>query len=142
LTTSLPAINAERAFKDWVNAQSDLAGPGRPLPKGATLARLQGALTAAYAYLTRSGGGPALGAESPHWRAAMAAQVYGPSKDAASRGADALAVALMTRLAGLPAVIPGAGTILVVDNLTGPVWDPDFDEARYTLRFDGYLALP
>jgi hypothetical protein len=137
---SLATVDAERAVKDWINGQDDLSGPGRPLVKGATLARLQGALSTTYALVTRTGGGAAFGAEAPHWRAAMMAQVYGPSKETAGRAADALAVALVTRLAGAPAVLPGVGTIMVVDNLTGPTWTPDFDEPRYTVAFDVYLA--
>lgn len=132
-------VDAERAIKEWINQQADLSGPGKLLAKGATLARLQGALTATYALVSHTGGGTAFGAESPDWRAAMTVQVYGPSKETASRAADALAVTLVTRLAGKPADVPG-GRIIVVDNLSGPLWSPDFDEPRYTLSFDAYLA--
>lgn len=133
-------VDAERAVKDWLNSQDDLSGPGRPLGKGATLARLQGALTLAYALVSRTGGGLAFGAESPDLRAAMTVWVYGPSKETAEHGAAALVAAVTDRLAGRPVEVAGVGRIVVADRLDGPAWSPDFDEPRYIVTFDVYLT--
>lgn len=137
MTTSF--VDAEGLAADWLNRQADIVGEDRPLPKGAHLsARLTGALSACYALLMQVGGSTANGAENPDQVARISAQIYGPTKAAAATAAAVYADALANRLAGRPFVTV-AGTILFVDNISGPTWSPDFDEARYLVDADFYV---
>lgn len=131
-------VDAEGVVARWVNAQTtDLVGPGRPLPKGATLRRLHGAAAACYAWLALVGGAPTWGVENPDQRARVSAQVYGPTKEAAAVAAAAYANAVAA-LDGTSVTVAG-GALLVADNLTGPLWAPDRDEPRYLVDADFYL---
>lgn len=133
-------VDAEGAFAAWVNAQTDLVGPGNPLPKGALLNRLRTAAPAPYVWLTQVGGGAGMGAESPDQRARMSGRVYGPTKESAGVAAAAYAEVLVSRLAGQQIPVPGGAAVLLVgDDLTGPLWAPDGDEPAYLVDVDVYL---
>lgn len=132
--------DAEKALADWVNAQTaDLVGTGKPLTKGALLNRMRGAAQVCYLYVSQVGGSHAFGAESPDLRARMGGQVFGPNKESAARAATAYAEALTAKLAGTSYTVAGVATILVADNITGPLWAPDRDEPRYLVDVDLYL---
>jgi predicted Na+-dependent transporter len=130
--------DAEGAVMRWVNAQTtDLVGVGHPLPKGAHVNRLRGAAAACYAWLSQVGGSTSFGVENADQRARISAQIYGPTKEAAAAAAVAYANAVAA-LGGAPAAVPGA-VLLAADNVTGPLWAPDFDEPRYLVDADFYL---
>lgn len=131
-------VDAEGAFAAWVNSQAGLVGVGNPLPKGALLNRMRGAAPVCYVLLSIVGGGTAFGAEVPCQRARLSGQVYGNTKEAAAAAAVAYADTLITGLAGRRITVGGA-ELLVGDNLTGPLWTPDFDEPRYLVDIDVYF---
>lgn len=132
--------DAEAAMKAWVNAQTaTLVGAGNPLPKGAVLERLRGAADVCYVLLGIAGGGTGMGAESPDMRARISGQIYGPSKGKAGAAAAAYADALLWGLNGRPYLVPGVATILVVDDIQGPLWIPDAGEPRYLVDCDVWL---
>jgi hypothetical protein len=134
-------VDAGGAVKEWVNSLRDLVGAGNPLPLGASLKQREGAASVAYAYLVELPAGLWGGAEHPSMSARVQAQVYGPTKEAASTAAVAYAEAVMTLMQGVRAVLPSSGVVLAgADNIDGPQWFPDGDEPRYIVDADFLIA--
>lgn len=139
-------VDAEAAARAWINSRTGtLVGPDHPLPKGAVLTRLDGPPPPVYVLVTDPvGASLAFGVESPDMRAPLSFQVYGPTKGAAAAGALALANEMLSELAGRPALVDlpdgSSATILVVDNVDGPAWQPDFGSPRYVVTADWYFS--
>jgi len=128
-------VDAVPAMQAWINSRSELVGLGNALQLGAHLKKLGGGEPAAYAFLeeqfsVRS----ADSAESPDMQAALSAQVYGGTREAAGRAATALAEELSTALCGSQAAVDGA-VIFVADDIQGPSWVPDGDKPRYLVNW-------
>lgn len=127
-------VDAVGAVKAWINSRTaTLVGAGKPLQKGAHTKHIRGALSACYAYL-EEGVSAQVGAENPDMLAAVSAQVYGGTREAATTAAVALAEELTAELAGRRASVPGA-ELLVGDDVTGPLWAPDGDMPRLLVQF-------
>jgi hypothetical protein len=132
----LTYVDAVGAMKDWINSRAaTLVGVGHPLQQGAYLNHPKVAAPVAYAYLeeqfsTRSIDSP----ESPDMAAALSAQVYGGTREAATLAAVALAEELNTQLCGRP-VIVGTTILQVADDIQGPSWVPDGDVPRLLINF-------
>lgn len=127
-------VDAVGVIAAWINDQTTgLVGAGNPLQKGATFKHLGGAASAVYALLEEL---PARqsdsGAEDPDMLAVVSFQVYGASREAATKGAVALAEAI-TGLRGMPAVV-GTAKIWASDDVQGPYWAPDGDASRLIVQ--------
>jgi hypothetical protein len=137
--TAQTYTDAVGAVKAWIDSRPTLVGLGNPLQKGAATKVLT--TPACFAYLeettTFQGGGP----ENPDMLAGIGAQVYGPTREAATLAAVALAEELSAfALAGRSAVVTlHDGTqaqLLVADDITGPSWFPDEDDTpRLLVQF-------
>lgn len=138
MRTYADALGAMRA---WINSRTDrVVGVGMPLQLGAHLKKLQGGEPATYAFLeeqfsSRSADAP----ESPDMMAALSAQVYGGTREAATAAAVTLAEELSDYLDGSTAatVVTTLGNVrlLVGDDIQGPSWIPDGDLPRLVLNF-------
>lgn len=132
--TALTYTDALGAARAWINSRDTLVGPDKPLQLGAHLKHVQGGTPATYAYLeeqysTRSSDSP----ENPDMLAALSAQVYGGTREAATDAAVALAEELSTALTGVPAVV-GDALMMVSDDIQGPAWAPDGDLPRLIIN--------
>lgn len=128
--------DAMGAMRDWINGRTTtLVGPGYPLQLGAHLKKLGGGEPATYAYLeeqfsvrsTDSG-------ENPDLMAALSAQVYGDTREAATAAAVALAEEISSQLEG-QGVQVGSTLLMVSDDITGPSWTPDADKPRLLVNW-------
>lgn len=134
--TARTYVDALGVMKEWINSRTGvLVGPGAPLQMGAHLKLIGGGQPVTYAYLeeqvsTRSADSP----ESPDMMAALSAQVFGGTREAATTAAVALAEELSTQLSGSPAAVEGA-TIQAVDDIQGPTWLPDGDLPRLLVNW-------
>lgn len=132
-TTYVDSVGAVAA---WINGRTaTLVGQGNPLQSGAHFKHLQSATPTTYALLeeqasSRSADSP----ESPDMDAALSAQVYGGTREAATIAAVALAEELSTVLCGCAVAVPGA-LLWVADDIQGPSWFPDGDLPRLILNF-------
>lgn len=130
-------VDAGGAIKEWVNSLSELVGSGHPMPLGASLTQRSGAASVAYAYLVELPATVWGGTEHPSMLARVSAQVYGPTKEAASDAAVAYAEAVMTLMQGRRVTLPTSGVTLAgADNIDGPQWFPDGEEPRYIVDAD------
>jgi hypothetical protein len=140
-------VDAEAISRAWINSRTTtLVGVGKPLAKGAVLNRLEGPPPPPYVLVNNPvPATPAFGAESPDVRAPMSFQVYGPTKHAAALAASALVDEMLEHLAGVPAQVMFAdespATVLVVDEVDGPAWQPDFGAPRYVVTADWYIRV-
>jgi hypothetical protein len=129
-------VDALGAMRTWISLRTaTLVGDGNPLQLGAHLKKISGGQPVVYAFLEeqfslRSEDS----AESPDMLAALSAQVYGGTREAATAGAIALAEELSSELDGRPALVPGA-LIMAVDDIQGPAWQPDGDLPRLLLNW-------
>lgn len=127
--------DALAAMRFWINSRPGLVGSGMPLGEGAHLKHLKGVAPVTYAYLeeqvsTRSTDS----AENPDMMAALSAQVYGGTREAATNAAVALAEEISTQLCGCAVLVPGA-TMFVADDIQGPSWFPDGAVPRLLLSW-------
>lgn len=136
--SALTYADAVGAMREWINSRTaTLVGVGHPLQQGAHLKKISGGAPAAYAYLEdvfslRSDDSP----ESPDMIAALGAQIYADTREAATAAAVALAEELSTQLTGQPWLIPVAGvTIYAADDIQGPSFVPDGDRPRLLLNW-------
>jgi hypothetical protein len=123
-------VDAMGAMRTWINGRTELVGVGKPLWLGAHLKKLAAGEPMAYAFLeeqftvrTADSG------ENPDMLAALSAQVYGGTREAATMAAVALAEELSTNLEGRETVV-GDAILYAVDDITGPSWTPDGDRPR------------
>jgi hypothetical protein len=128
-------VDALAAMRFWINSRPALVGTGMPLQEGAHLKHLKGVAPVTYAFLeeqvsTRSVDGP----ENPDMMAALSAQIYGGTREAATNAAVALCEEISTQLCGCQANVPGA-TIFVADDIQGPSWVPDGSVPRLLVQF-------
>jgi hypothetical protein len=139
-------VDAEGALRAWINSlTTTLVGDGKPLALGLWLGdgprettRLRSPYRGAYGVLARVGGGPRMTDESPWDWPRISTSVYGVTRLQAHTAAIAYANTLAT-LDGAPVAVtwtpPDAlervATLLVCQDITGPLWAPDGDEARY-----------
>lgn len=138
MRTYADALGAMRA---WTNSRTDrLVGDGMPLQLGAHLKKLLGGEPATYAFLEeqfsyRSDDAP----ESPDLMAALSAQIYGGTREAATTAAVALAEEISSYLDGSATASvttsTGAVRLMVSDDIQGPSWIPDGDLPRLVLNF-------
>lgn len=134
--TARTYADAAGVMRTWINSRTDtLVGVGHPLQQGAYLKRLSGAAPTAYAYLEegvsfRSPDAP----ENPDMMAAMTAQIYADTREAAALGATALAEELSTQLEGRETVV-GDAIIYAVDDIQGPSFVPDGERPRLLLNW-------
>jgi hypothetical protein len=134
-------VDAGGAVKEWVNSYAGIAGQSRALPLGASLKQREGAANSAYAFLVELTASTWGGHEQPSMQARIQAQIYGPTKEAASTAAVAYAEAVMTLVQGVRFYLPVSSVTLVgADNIDGPQWFPDVDEPRYIVDAD-FLML-
>lgn len=136
--TARTYVDAVGVMAAWINGRTaTLVGAGHPLQLGAHLKRLGGGQPVVYALLEeqfsiRSEDS----AESPDMLAALSAQIYGGTREAATNGAVALAEELSTELEGRQIAMPAVGAlILAVDDIQGPQWFPDGDLPRLLLNW-------
>ena len=133
--TSRTYADAVGAMREWINSRTaTLVGVGFPLQQGAHLKRISGGAPAAYAYIEdgfslRSDDSP----ESPDLIAAMSAQIYADTREAATAAAVALAEEISTQLDGRPWSVTGA-TIYAADDIQGPSFVPDGERPRLLLN--------
>jgi len=128
--------DAVGAMAAWINSRTDtLAGPGRPLWLGAHLKKLAGGEPKTYAFIEEqfSVRSPDSG-ENPDLMAALSAQVYGGTRQAATDAAVALAEEISTELEGREVTV-GDAVLLVGDDIQGPSWVPDGDLPRLLVNF-------
>jgi hypothetical protein len=122
-----PMIAAETAIRAWVNGQSLLVGPGNPLAGGAYLLQQRSPDTGAYAVLARtlpSGGADMVSEDDNPFRCRILALIYHNDQALCELAAAALASA-WNDLNGNPSRCGTTGvTILVTDNLQGPMFMP------------------
>jgi hypothetical protein len=124
-------LDAEGAARDWVNSLTGtLSGAGRPLELGAHLRRLRSPFRGSYLLLTRVGGGPDPGEEVNLDRARISGSAYGVTKQTAAAAAVANAKALAPASV-TPGVAITGGRLMVVTDITGPLYLIDGDEERY-----------
>lgn len=128
-------VDALSAMREWINSRAGLVGKGRKLQLGAHLKKLGGGEPATFAYLEenfslRSDDSP----ESPDMIAALSAQVYGGTREAATIAAVALAEEVSSYLVGIPAEVTGA-TLFASDDIQGPAWAPDGEKPRLLVNF-------
>lgn len=119
-------IAAETTLREWVNGQPGLTGKGNPITQGAFLHEQRSPLDGAYAVVHRLAGPGQVVAEqsSELTTAGIAFLVYSLTEDVAEKAAKALATAIET-LTGIPQRAGDTGvSVLVHDNLTGPVYAP------------------
>lgn len=137
----MPRVAAVTAVRVWVNAQSALVGPGKPIAQGAFRQQIRSTADGAYLTLSRVGGTGDLFAESPADRARISASIYAGTDEAAELAAVAYTNALEA-LSGRPAVM-GGSRCLVVDNIAGPLLvdnhDNDREQYHYVVDCDVYL---
>jgi hypothetical protein len=129
-------VDSLGAMKAWIDSRTaTLVGEGHPLQKGAHLRHLTGGAPAVYALLEentslRSADSP----ENPDMDAALTAQIYGGTREAATIGAVALCEELSTVLCGCAVAVPGA-VLWMADDIQGPIWAPDGDIPRLLVNF-------
>jgi hypothetical protein len=134
--TARTYADAVGVMREWINSRTTtLVGVGHPLQQGAHLKKISGGAPAAYAYLEegisfRSADSP----ESPDMLAAMSAQIYADTREAAGLAATALAEELSTQLEGRETAVTGA-VIYAVDDIQGPAYVPDGDRPRLLLNW-------
>lgn len=143
---TVAVIDAEGALRAWINSlTTTLVGTGKPLALGMWLgdgpretSRPRGPYRGAYGVLARVGGGPRMTDESPWDWPRISASIYGVTR----LQAHTAAVAYANTLAGLDGApvavawtpsdqVGRVATLLVCQDLTGPLWAPDGDEPRY-----------
>lgn len=133
MSTYADALGAVRL---WINGRTGtLVGPGKPLALGAHLKHVQGAGEKTYAFMEeqlslRSADSP----EDPDMMAALSAQVYGGTREAAAAAATALAEEISSQLTGRGTAVTGA-LLFAADDIQGPQWVPDGNTPRYLLGF-------
>lgn len=129
-------VDALGAMRAWIDSRtSTLVGAGNPLQLGAHLKKILGGQPVVYAYLEEQFSTRSTDAgESPDMMAALSAQVYGGTREAATKGAVALAEELSTTFDGTP-VLAGDALIMAVDDIQGPAWLPDGDLPRLLLNW-------
>lgn len=134
--TARTYVDAIGAMAAWINSRTAaLAGAGNPLQLGAHLKRLGGGEPATYAFLEEQFSSRSEDSgENPDMMAALSAQVYGGTREAAAAAATALAEELSTELCGREVAAAGA-LLFVADDIQGPSWFPDGDTARYVLNW-------
>lgn len=139
--TNKTYVDALGAMRAWINSRTDtLVGQGKPLQLGAHLKVLLGGQPATYAFLeeqfsSRSQDAP----ESPDMMAALSAQIYGGTREAATAAAVALAEELSTQLEGRGQTVTvdsGVSVLLMVsDDIQGPAWFPDGAQPRMLVNW-------
>jgi hypothetical protein len=129
-------VDALGVMRAWIDSRTaTLVGAGNPLQLGAHLKKVQGGQPVVYAFLEEQLSTRSLDAgENPDMLAALSAQVYGGTREAATKGAVALAEELSTVFDGTPVTIAGA-LIMAVDDIQGPAWFPDGDLPRLLLNW-------
>lgn len=134
--TARTYVDALGVMRTWINSRTTtLVGVGHPLQLGAHLKKILGGQPSAYAFLEEQLSTRSFDAgENPDMMAALAAQVYGGTREAATAGAVALAEELSTAFDGTPVLIGGA-LIMAVDDIQGPAWLPDGDLPRLILNW-------
>lgn len=136
-SVTLPArtyANALEVAKVWINGRAGLVGLGNPLRLGAHLKKLGGGEPSTYAYLEENLSlRSADAAENPDMLAALTAQVYGGTREAATNAAIALAEEV-NRLEGAAEQVAGA-LLMVADDIQGPAWLPDGEKPRLLVNF-------
>lgn len=129
-------VDALGAMRTWINSRTTtLVGPGNPLWSGAHLKKPGGGEPTIYAFLEEQFSTRSLDSgENPDMMAALSAQVYGGTREAATTAAVALAEELSTQLEGRETAVDGA-LIYAVDDIQGPAWVPDGDQPRLLLNW-------
>ena len=128
-------VDALGAMKFWINNRPGLVGIGMPLQEGAHLKHLKGVAPATYAFLEEQLSTRSTDAgENPDMMAALSAQVYGGTREAATAAAVALCEEISTQLCGCAANVPGA-TLFVADDIQGPSWFPDGSVPRLLVQW-------
>lgn len=134
------AVDAEGIVRGWINARSDLVGPGKPLERGAFLKRLRS--QGIYAHILTVGTPVDLTAERSVGRARISATIYASTKKAASDAAVAY-TSVLESVNGAPEKA-GDYKILIVDNITGPLPIDDQlttrEEFRYLVDADFWIT--
>jgi hypothetical protein len=127
-------VDAVGAMQAWINSRTaTLVGLGNPLQLGAHLKLLGGGEPATYAFLEEQTSVRSLdSAENPDMIAGLSAQIFGGTREAATRAAVALAEELSTELCGCQAAVPGV-VMFVSDDIQGPTWVPDNEIPRLIL---------
>lgn len=133
--TARTYADAVAAMQEWINSRTDLVGRDKPLWMGAHLRKLSGGEPRAYAFLeeqfsTRTADSP----ENPDMQAVMSAQIYGGTREAATKAATALAEELSTQLEGRETAVTGA-VLYAADDIQGPTWLPDGNLPRLILNW-------
>lgn len=138
--TARTYVDAVSVMHEWISSRTaTLVGAGNPLQMGAHLKRILGGQPTTYAFLeeqfsTRS----ADSGENPDMLAALSAQVYGGTREAAGKAATALAEELSTVFDGTP-VLVGDALIMAIDDIQGPAWFPDGDLPRLLLNWNARM---
>lgn len=135
-------LDAEAVVRDWVNNHPVLSGPGNPLAAGAHLKRIRH--QGVYAFLLTVGTPADIVHEVPVGKARISATIYGPTKEAASRGAVAYGSLLEQIQLGHQERM-GDYTCVMVDNITGPIPVDDAlttrEEFRYLVDADFWITV-
>lgn len=129
-------VNSLGVMREWINSRTGtLVGAGNPLQLGAHLKKILGGQPSAYAFLEEQFSTRSLDAgENPDMMAALSAQIYGGTREAATTAAIALAEELSTAFDGTPVLTPDA-LIMAVDEIQGPAWFPAGDMPRLMLNW-------
>lgn len=133
---ALPAVRA------WVNDNTTLVGPGKPLALGAFLVTSRSPGTGAYALLMRVGRAGDLVAEETVDSPRISATILAGTIEAAEAAAVAYANAV-DKLRGVRAQM-GDVACLVADNITGPLYvdlgHSTQEQYQFLVDADFYLA--
>lgn len=134
-------VDALGAMRIWINSRTTtLVGQGLPLEMGAHLKYVQGGQPKTYAFLEEqlsfaSDDAP----ENRDMIAALSAQVYGGTREAATAAAVALAEEISSNLEGVGATVtlPSGQSVVIrfADDIQGPSWLPDGDLPRLLLNW-------
>jgi hypothetical protein len=134
-------VDALGAMRVWINSRTaTLVGAGKPLEMGAHLKYVQGGQPTTYAFLEeqlsfRSPDAP----ENMDMIAALSAQVYGGTREAATVAAVGLAEEISSNLegVGVTVTLPSGASVLIryADDIQGPSWFPDGDLPRLLVNW-------
>lgn len=134
-------LDAEQVVRDWLNDDGDLVGRGNPISLGAKLNHpAKSPSSGAYAFLTA---GRAREDGIGLLLAPIYAQIYGHTKKSALIAAIAYANKVRTLYVAnqkLPSDDEAAAICAGVDDLSGPLWAPDNQAARYLVDATFYLV--
>ena len=129
-------VDAVGAMAAWINSRTDtLCGPGNPLWSGAYLRKVSGGQPKTYVFIEEQYSSRSQDSgENPDMMAALSAQVYGGTREAATTAAVALAEEISTQMEGRGVTVGGA-VLMVSDDIAGPSWVPDGDLPRLIINF-------